>query len=267
MHKQNAFTLIELLVVISVIVLLMAILLPVLQKVRKQARAAVCQANLKQWGTILGLYVEENRARLPGSFDSRLFFLGWFVRENDPNENRPEPLNPVYTKGIVFCPMAVRHSGNITIGSTFEAWGSRVYPSLRCSYGFNGRLVGWVSVDPITRKLRGPNVFSLKGRAKFPVLLDCKRPYASASDHRGPPQTERMPFGWGSFCMNRHNGHVNSLFFDWSIRKVGLKELWTLKWYSEFAAGPEFDTAGPWTKAGGVRPEDWPEWMRRFKDY
>jgi hypothetical protein len=51
------------------------------------------------------------------------------------------------------------------------------------------------------------------------------------------------------------------VFLDWSVRKVGLKELWTLKW------DREFDTAGPWTKAGGVRPGDWPEWMRRFKDY
>jgi len=44
-------------------------------------------------------------------------------------------------------------------------------------------------------------------------------------------------------------------------RTVGLKELWTLKWHREF------DTAGPWTKAGGVLPGDWPEWLRKFKDY
>jgi hypothetical protein len=29
----------------------------------------------------------------------------------------------------------------------------------------------------------------------------------------------------------------------------------------------QFDTANKWTRAGGVQPEDWPEWMRRFKDY
>jgi hypothetical protein len=23
----------------------------------------------------------------------------------------------------------------------------------------------------------------------------------------------------------------------------------------------------PWTKAGGVQPSAWPEWMRNFKDY
>ncbi len=51
------------------------------------------------------------------------------------------------------------------------------------------------------------------------------------------------------------------LFMDWSVRKVGLKELWTVKWHREF------DTDGPWTRAGGVEPEDWPAWMRTFKDY
>jgi prepilin-type processing-associated H-X9-DG protein len=61
--------------------------------------------------------------------------------------------------------------------------------------------------------------------------------------------------------MNRHDGAINSLFLDWSARRVGLKELWTLRWYLTC------DTAGPWTKAGGVQPEDWPKWMRGFKDY
>jgi len=61
--------------------------------------------------------------------------------------------------------------------------------------------------------------------------------------------------------MNRHDGTVNYLFLDWSVRKVGLKELWTLKWHKLY------NEDGPWTRRGGVRPEDWPEWMRRFKDY
>ena len=62
-------------------------------------------------------------------------------------------------------------------------------------------------------------------------------------------------------CIDRHQGGINAAFLDWSVRKVGLKELWTLKW------SRTFDTAGPWTKAGGVEPEDWPQWMRKFKDY
>jgi prepilin-type N-terminal cleavage/methylation domain-containing protein len=40
-----------------------------------------------------------------------------------------------------------------------------------------------------------------------------------------------------------------------------LMALWTLNWCAEF------NRAGKWTKAGGVQPQDWPPWMRSFKDY
>jgi prepilin-type processing-associated H-X9-DG protein len=63
------------------------------------------------------------------------------------------------------------------------------------------------------------------------------------------------------FCINRHDGFVNLLFMDWSARNIGLKELWTLKWNRGYV------TNGPYTMAGGARPEDWPEWLRRFRDY
>jgi prepilin-type processing-associated H-X9-DG protein len=81
-----------------------------------------------------------------------------------------------------------------------------------------------------------------------------------------PPQFDAIPArenapGPQNACINRHDGYINSLFLDWSVRKVGLKELWTLKWHRQF------NTAGPWTKAGGADPEDWPAWMRKFKDY
>jgi len=63
------------------------------------------------------------------------------------------------------------------------------------------------------------------------------------------------------FCINRHSGFVNGVFVDFSTRKVGLKELWTLKWHREY------DTAGPWTQASLVQSSDWPDWMKGFKDY
>ena len=98
------------------------------------------------------------------------------------------------------------------------------------------------------------------GRANMPLLLDCVSWSTWRDNKSDPPRTEPLG-GEEDSCINRHDGYINGLFLDWSARRIGLKELWTLKW------NRQSDTAGPWTRAGGVQPEDWPEWMRRFKDY
>ena len=107
MSKPKGFTLIELLVVIAVIALLIAILLPALQHVRKQVRAVVCQANLRQWGDILALYIEDNRGRLPPSTSGCVGVIrDSFVYDYDPN--MADVYHSVSTEGIARCPMAVR---------------------------------------------------------------------------------------------------------------------------------------------------------------
>lgn len=61
----RAFTLVELLVVISIIALLLAILLPSLQRARQQSRAVVCMAHCRQAGTAMVYYVNEQDTYLP----------------------------------------------------------------------------------------------------------------------------------------------------------------------------------------------------------
>jgi len=60
-NTRRGFTLIELLVVIAIIALLMGILMPALSRARKQARATVCLANLKQWSTVIAMYTGDNK--------------------------------------------------------------------------------------------------------------------------------------------------------------------------------------------------------------
>ncbi|HCO96603.1 MAG TPA: hypothetical protein DIU00_22130, partial [Phycisphaerales bacterium] len=65
MRRRKGFTLIELLVVIAIIALLLAILMPTLHRVKKQAKAVLCLSNLKQWGTIFAMYTDDNNGNFP----------------------------------------------------------------------------------------------------------------------------------------------------------------------------------------------------------
>ncbi len=227
MCKRKAFTLVELLVVIGAIALLMAMLLPVVEGARNQARSAVCQSNLYQCGLLFEIRTNE---------DGGCFL--W----NEPNTGCTfDPLreyDSAFDKYLL-CPMAKEKNPKNIIGSKFEAWWCGIHPEHTGSYGLNA----WCNSADSNRFSSKQAEWQWersdqKGANNIPVLLDCISPMASPLDTDNPPQYEGGVSGtWynmPSFCIDRHDGGINGLFMNWSVRKVGLKELWKLKWHSEF---------------------------------
>ena len=298
MCKRKGFTLVELLTVISIISLLMAILLPVLGRARRSARAGVCQSNLRQWGMVYKMYTDEFDGRLPQDYGE----FAWYY-----------PISPYYSNDakILFCPTARKAAdpdgtdSGPPFGGTFMAWGHFEPPDARptwdtCgSYGLNQwahKLGKKESTDKdegsksgvrhvSNRRVIIPRGFALMtedpnevkpelywttayahNSNNIPLVFDCSWLYARFVEDAPPPNEDAdsgIPFfGYAnSMCMDRHSGGINMVFFDFSVRKVGLKDLWTLKWNGQY------NTAGRWTRAGGVLPESWPKWLRNCKDY
>jgi len=265
-------------VVIAILVLLMAILLPVIHRVRKQAAAMACQSNLRQWGLLLDTYATGN--------DGKFFFKMTHV----DNWAEPQPAE-VYVlswwyvfltdfsdyRDIWLCPMARTPSADGQTGAAFRAWrGERgaerlsrtnwgeVDREFLGSYGVNG----WVGLDRLPNPdPNRPNEACwttpyVKGAADVPLVFDCRCSlYYGTVDAPPPPAPDADPSAYYSsnVCIDRHTGGINGVFMDWSVRKVGLKQLWGLKWHKGY------NTTGPWTPAGGVQRDDWPEWMRKLE--
>ncbi len=293
-RARVAFTLVELLVVIAIIALLMSILMPALARVRKQAKGVLCQANLKQLGNCFMIYVNDHQGYfMPGwvsNFDwPRLYEFYWMEALRTcygPSGSGSSGVANLATGArgaggeVRCCPLANIPGTEQPSGGygeygghgVFKAWG--VFSggwnyTVKGDYGSFG-MNGWCGnpppgVNPMLDE-EHPVAWnwrqaSIKGAGTVPLMSDHQWLDGWPRHEDAPPEYDGQRWGdfgfenMGRLCINRHDGTINMLFVDFTVRRVGLKQLWKLKWSRMFDT-----TEGP-------TGDEWPEWMRGFKEY
>ncbi len=251
MTRKHGFTLIELLVVIAIIALLMSILMPSLAKVKKQAQAVACGSNGKQLSLALEMYLGDNKNTYPLGWVNGATSFGedlWYVALKPYYKDKKVLICPstsdrkTGTSGVYKCP-----ADPFTIGVMDAYW--KINEQYSVSYIVNGYCQSFENAANYQNKWKTANQ---KNSNNIPVLTDGAyffqsrtiNAYDNPPPYEGAGGSAGSGIGWN--CIDRHSGYVTALFMDNSYRKVGLKELWTLKW------SKVFNTRGPWTVAGGV---------------
>ncbi len=288
---KPAFTKKDLVVALGCVLFLLANIAAIGGGGRKRAREAVCLSNLFQWGTCFQMYTNDYDGFFPmgtesgqKSYQCWLYVLQPYYRQGKlrlcPEATKPMPVPnrflPGYREATTFeawGPLwadgnrAVREYDTTPDGS-YSGWIEPSFPFVEAGEYTSYMQNDWVRNDPRTEDPRYPRRVksaNVKGADKIPLMLDGKGFYVGEPSENSPPPSYRDEpgtfVGMTRFCIDRHNGAINAAFVDFSARKVGLKELWTLKW------NLKWDECGPWTACGGAQPTDWPIWMKNFKDY
>ena len=238
---------------------------------RARAKEIVCLSNLHQWGSVFQMYTDDN----DGYFSTGIVIsAGWhrgqwiiglrpYVEANTnllrcPEATRLHPDRYGWGGPFNTYKMPMAGTGG-TIGGEEPSYGANcwLYNPPQGVAAIQGRPTEW-----------NWRTAAVQGADSIPVFADSM--YRGGGPRESgtqgyPPQYDGQWLGYGRemmhFCINRHNGAIDVLFMDWSAGKIGLKQLWTLKWHRQF------NTAGPWTGTGGAHPSDWPAWMSDFRDY
>jgi len=220
---NNGFTLIELLVVIAIIAVLMGILLPSLNRARRQAKKIACASNMRQMGVALQAYLMDSENRLPPSS----CYL------TDPNRYWLKILTMYTGEKLLFrCPSDEAKNfidWNLAIDEQPE-------DSRWSSFALNGLL------DPRCSYNRGRynNVINIR-QPGYSIYVSESPSSWTKYDHIHPETWGSLDQAKGQIAWDHHNGASNFLFVDGHADNLKIEQTWSWPgqcyWYPGYAPG------------------------------
>ncbi len=233
-NRHPGFTLVELLVVILIILVLAAILVPTISRMRDRASASGCASNMRQCVAMATMFTAENNGRLPRLHVYNQQMASEFRKEPLPAEERiinnksanfwPDLLT-TYAEGasMFSCPKLTEPAVNGPGGST----STRLPLGIGINYG---------SMAPNSGEAQGGSGYTW-GR-----ITSVSHPgrmvwFADAAGEVSGPWKDRVEFQGTGSCffrggspegrcvMPRHGGKINVAFVDGSVALVNPAEI------------------------------------------
>jgi len=179
-------------------------------------------------------------------------------------------------------------TSNVVARKTSDAWGRFLatdtrpgYAGMAGSYGINDWVADPTAIPASSTSSKGVAKIGTndmywirstqKGLDQVPIFLDARwlggfpgqNTILGGTDNPDQvPDTEETIIAgdvgmMSRYTINRHGGYSDAVFMDFSTKKVGIKELWNLKWHQKY------NTKNKQTKKAAA----WKSWMNNFTNF
>ncbi len=286
-HARSGFTLIELLVVIAIIAILAAILFPVFQKVRENARRTQCLSNMKQIGLGMTQYFQDSDEAPPlvrdtavaGGENERLWKDEIYPYMKNGGHDYQLGPNNVYAAtsggGVFLCPdngaawSTAGHGGKTSTNQTATGDESSRFPksyAVNADAGLNelsGRTFGSISFWPATGYInQSGTLATLQSPANTIMVTETRLVYPDSHPNNLDDRVDAQGNGNGNSSLSAilvHGGGLsNFLFFDGHVKAMRAsqtisQDLWDC--YGDNANGKGANFPGQQWALSNLAPE------------